>query len=199
MASLPESIQNLIGEFNKLPGIGPKTSEKFVYYLLSQPKDEIDEFVKALTILKEEIKICETCFNFCPKSPCNICNDSKRNSKVICVVADSADLQAIENTGEFNGLYHVLGGTINQIDGIGPEKLKIKELIKRIQDNNIEEIILGLNPNMEGETTTLYLKKELNPLKIKVTRLARGLPMGADLEYADEMTLTDALKGRNEI
>lgn len=199
MVQLPDTIQNLIHEFNKLPGIGHKTSEKFVYYLLNQPQEEIDKFIRALDDLKKEITVCEKCFNFSSQSPCDICGSASRDKGIICVVSESADLQAIEKTGEFKGIYHVLGGTINQIEGVGPEILKIGELIERVKNDGVSEIILALDPDMEGETTTLYLTKQLRPLEIKITRLARGLPSGADLEYADEMTLTDALKERREV
>ena len=199
MAQLPETIRNLIYEFNKLPGIGPKTSEKFVYFLLNQPREEIDNFVRALNDLKEQIQVCTTCYNFSEKSPCAVCGDPKRNKSVLCIVSESGDQAAIEKTGQFNGLYHILGGAINQIEGVGPDQLKIKELLNRIAAENIQEIILATNPDMEGETTAIYIAKQLGPADVKVTRLAKGLPTGADLEYADEMTLTDALKGRREV
>ncbi|MFH1781355.1 MAG: recombination mediator RecR [Patescibacteria group bacterium] len=199
MFQLPDTIQNLIHEFNKLPGIGHKTSEKFVYFLLNQPQEEIDKFTRALDDLKKEITICEKCFNFSSQSPCDICGSSSRDKGIVCIVSESADLQALEKTNEFKGIYHVLGGTINQIEGVGPENLKITELIERVKNDGISEIILALDPDMAGETTSLYLVKQLRPLEIKITRLARGLPSGADLEYADEMTLTDALKERREI
>lgn len=199
MAQLPETIRNLIHEFNKLPGIGPKTSEKFVYFLLNQPKEEIDNFVRALNELKDGIQVCATCHNFSEKSPCAICADPKRDRSVLCVVSESGDQAAIEKTGQFNGLYHVLGGAINQIEGIAPEQLKIRELLDRAGKDGVKEVILATDPNMEGETTAIYMAKQLEPVDVKVTRLARGLPTGADLEYADEMTLTDALKGRREV
>ena len=199
MAILPETIRNLIYEFNKLPGIGPKTSEKFVYFLLNQPEGEIDNFVRALNDLKEEIQVCKICNNFSEKSPCVLCADPKRDKTSICVVSESADQAVLEKTGQFNGLYFILGGAINQIEGIGPDQLKIKELLNRISSNDIKEVILCTNPDMEGETTAIYIAKQLAPTNVKVTRLAKGLPTGANLEYADEMTLTDALKGRREV
>lgn len=197
--SLPLPIQNLIEQFNKLPGIGQKTSERFVFYLLKKPKAEINEFISALNDLKDGIKICAECHNFAQNSPCDICSDKSRDKSMICVVAESVDILALEKVSEYHGVYHVLQGLINQIDDVGPEKLKIKELINRIKKSKIKEIILALDATMPGETTTLYLARELKPLHIKITRLARGLPMGSDIEYADEITLSSALSGRREI
>ena len=199
MPKFPEPIQNLINEFNKLPGIGPKTSERFVFYLLKQPKEEISRLAQVLENLKDKITYCSVCQNVSEKNPCIICSDQKRSKTTICVVAESHDMASIENTGEFNGLYHVLGGNLNPLENITPDKLKIKELVQRIKKDGVKEIILALNPDLEGESTTLYLTKLLKPLNIKITRLARGLPMGSDLEYADEVTLSNALKGRLEI
>lgn len=197
--SLPLAIQNLIQQFNKLPGIGNKTAERFVFYLLKQPKAEINEFILALNNLKNNIKLCQICFNFSETTPCNICSDSTRDKSIICVVAASPDIIALEKTSDFHGVYHVLNGLINQIEDMGPEKLKIKELVNRIKKQPTKEIILALDATMEGETTAMYLARELKPLNIKVTRLARGLPMGSDIEYADEVTLASALAGRREI
>ncbi len=199
MPKFPEPIQNLINEFNKLPGIGPKTSERFVFYLLKQPKEEISRLAQVLENLKDKITYCSVCQNVSEKNPCIICSDQKRSKTTICVVAESHDMASIENTGEFNGLYHVLGGNLNPLENITPDKLKIKELVQRIKKDGVKEIILALNPDLEGESTTLYLTKLLKPLNTKITRLARGLPMGSDLEYADEVTLSNALKGRLEI
>jgi len=199
MAKFPEPIQNLINEFNKLPGIGPKTSERFVFHLLKQPKEEISKLSQTLNNLKDNITYCSICQNISEKNPCHICSDQTRNKKTICVVAESHDMASIENTGEYKGLYHILGGNLNPLEDITPDKLKIKELLSRIKKNDIKEIILALNPDLEGESTTLYLIKILKPLNIKITKLARGLPMGSDLEYADEITLSNALNGRLEI
>jgi len=199
MLNYPDPIQKLIQEFNKLPGIGPKTAERFVFYLLKQPKEEIELLTKALEDLKQANLTCSQCFNIAAKDPCYICSDQKRDNKTICIVAEIHDLATLETTGEYNGLYHVLGGVLNPLAGITPDKLKVKELVERIKKDKPEEIILGLNPDMEGESTVLYLKKLLQPLNIKLTRLARGLPMGADLEYADEVTLINALKNRNQL
>lgn len=197
----PKSIQNLIDRFNKLPGLGPKTSERFVFYLLSRPKQEIDNFIKALSELQKSTVRCEICYAFSEKNPCEICRNKNRNHNLICVVAKDADILPIEKTKAFDGIYHVLGGVINPIKKIAPENLRIKELAERLQTANggINEIILALNPDMEGETTSLYLKKILASYKTKITRLARGLPTGAEVEYADEITLADALRGRREI
>ena len=199
MPKFPTPIQNLIDEFNKLPGIGPKTSQRFVFYLLNQPGGEVNKLVQALTGLRDSVKFCSACQNITQNDPCEICSDSARDQKTICVVANIYDLLSIENTGEYNGLYHILGGVLNPLEGITPQELRVKELVGRIKKNKPLEIILGLNPDMEGESTVIYLTKLLAQTKIKVTRLAKGLPMGADLEYADEVTLTNALEGRREV
>lgn len=199
MSKFPTPIQNLIDEFNKLPGIGPKTSQRFVFYLLNQPGQEIEKLVQALTGIKTQVKFCSVCLHITEKDPCEICSDSSRDQKTICVVANVYDLLSIENTGEYRGLYHILGGVLNPLEGVTPQELRVKELVERIKKNKPLEIILGLNPDLEGESTVIYLTKLLSPAKIKVTRLAKGLPMGADLEYADEVTLSNALKGRLEV
>ncbi len=199
MPKFPSSIQNLINEFNKLPGIGPKTSERLVFYLLKQNPEELSKFARALEGMKNTINFCGVCGNISEQNPCPICADPKRDKGIICVVSEVFDLMAIENTGEYNGLYHVLGGYLNPLEGITPEDIRIRELVERLKNNSTKEIILALNPDLEGESTVIYLGKLLKPLKIKITRLARGLPMGANLEYADEITLLNALKGRGEI
>ncbi|MCD6471345.1 recombination protein RecR [bacterium] len=191
-------IQNLIAEFSKFPGIGPKTAEKFVFYLAKKDINYLENFIKKIISLKN-IKTCKICGNYTEKEICDICSNPKRDHSVICVVAKPQDLVAIEKTGEYNGVYHILYGLIDQSKNIGPEKLKIKELIQRIKTEKVKELILALNPSLEGEITILYLKKILKPLKIKITQLARGLPMGSDLEYADEITLSSALKNRKQI
>ena len=203
----PSSIQNLFNQFNKLPGIGTKTAEKFVFYLLKQPKEKLKEFNLAFESLEKKIIKCPLCFNFTEEKNsqnlCSICADPRRDKLILCIVAEPQDLLTIEKTNEYFGPYHILDGTINAIKEIGPEKLKIKELIQRIRNSQhsipIKEIILAFNPDIEGETTILYLLKIFKPLKIKITRLARGLPMGSELEYADEITLTNALKNRQNI
>lgn len=199
MGRFPPSIQNLIEEFNKLPGIGPKTAERFIFYLLKQPKKELEHLAEKIKQLKEKIIICPICFDFTENTPCSICANTRRDQKTICVVTESPEVSALEKTGKYHGLYHVLGGVINQIEGIGPEQLKIKELVKRIKKNGINEVILATNPDIEGESTALYLARFLKPLKIRITRLGRGLPMGSYIEYADEVTLANALEGRGEI
>ena len=192
----PISIQNLINHFSQLPTVGPKTAERYVFYLLKQNSEQLQKFAQSIAELKEKTTVCQTCFAIAESSPCLICSDQKRNRLIICVVADTRDMLTIEATKQYNGLYHILDGTINAIESIKPEQLNIKQLIVRIKQNGIKEIILALNPDLEGETTAMYLAKLLKSLNIKITRLAKGLPMGADLEYADEITLTNALKYR---
>jgi len=190
----PLSIQNLINHFSTLPTVGPKTAERYVFYLLKQSPEELQKFAQSLAELKEKTTVCRTCLSIAESNPCLICSDKKRNQSIICVVADTRDMLTIEATKQYNGIYHILGGAINVVEGIKPEQLNIKQLINRVK--GVKEIILAFNPDLEGETTSLYLAKLLKPYKIKVTRLAKGLPMGADLEYADEITLTNALKYR---
>lgn len=201
MNVLPKSVQNLINEFSKLPGIGAKTAGRLTFYLLNQPKTELEIFGNTLLNLKNNIKFCSTCFNITEKDPCVICSSSQRDNETICVVENPLDVLAIEKTGEYNGKYHVLAGAISPVDGIGPENLKISELIDRVKKQKIKEIILATNPSLEGEATAMYIQKEVDKLKIpklKITRIARGLPMGGDLEYADEITLSRAFEGRKE-
>ncbi len=195
MLCTSESIEQLIEEFAQLPSIGRKTAQRLALHLLKMPREEVVKFAKAMVDVKDKVRYCSTCFNITESDPCSICSSPKRNRKTICVVEEPNDVIAVEKTHEFNGLYHVLGGALSPLDGIGPEDLKVKELLSRLS-NDIDEIILALNPNVEGETTTLYLAKLLKPLSIKTTRIARGLPIGSDLEFADEATLTRALEGR---
>lgn len=190
-----ESIEQLIEEFAQLPSIGKKTAQRLAMHVLKMPREEVVLFAKALVDVKDKVRYCSTCFNITETDPCPICSSQKRNRKIICVVEEPNDVIAVEKTHEFNGLYHVLGGALSPLDGIGPEDLKVKELLNRLHDE-IDEIILALNPNVEGETTTLYLAKLLKPLSVKITRIARGLPIGSDLEFVDEATLTRALEGR---
>ena len=196
---LPDSIQNLIKEFMKLPTVGPKTAERFVFYLLQQNPEELQKFAQAIAELKEKITICQNCFAVAESNPCEICRDQRRDAKLICVVENTRDMLAMEKIKEYNGYYLVLGGVINSLDGVQPENLKIKELITKIKNKQIQEVILAFNSNFEGETTSLYITKQLKPYPVKITRLAKGLPMGSDLEYADDITLANALKYRNEI
>jgi recombination protein RecR len=190
-----ETIEQLIEEFASLPSIGRKTAQRLAMHVLKMPREEVVNFAKVLVDVKDKVRYCSTCFNITESDPCSICSGQKRNRKVICVVEEPNDVIAVEKTHEFNGLYHVLGGALSPLDGVGPEDLKVKELLSRLNDD-VQEIILALNPNVEGETTTLYLAKLLKPLSINVTRIARGLPIGSDLEFADEATLTRALEGR---
>ncbi|MFC1613460.1 recombination mediator RecR, partial [Patescibacteria group bacterium] len=190
----------------KLPGIGKKTSQRFVFYLLKQPKHEIIKLTEKLEHLKDQIQYCSICGCFTETDPCPICSNIHRDKTQICVVSETTDMAVIEATSEYKGLYHILGGTINTLDGITPDMLNIKSLVERVKNDGLQEIILAFNPNIDGESTVMYLKKILEPHKInpsnkmdeiKITRLARGLPMGSDIEYADEITLSNALKGRN--
>ena len=198
----PNPIQNLIWQFSKFPGIGAKTAEKFVFYLLRKSPNEFQEFIKITVELRNKIVVCEQCRNFTEKSPCEICSDANRNHGILCVVAAPQNMRAIEASGKFNGVYHILGGTIDQLNGITPDKLNIKQLVERLKKNNIKEVILAFNPDIQGESTNIYLKKILKPfsdLGIKITCLARGLPMGADLEYTDEITIANAIEGRRNL
>ncbi len=198
MDVLPSPVSKLIDAFNRLPGIGPKTAARLTFYLLRAPDEIALNLSEALVGLKENTLLCERCFNITEKSPCPICSDDTRDQSTICVVEEPLDLVAIERTGAYHGLYHVLHGSISPVDGIGPEDLKIRELIDRLKKEPVKEVILATNPTMEGEATALYLLKLIAPLGIKVTRLARGLPVGGDLEYADDVTLTRAMEGRQE-
>lgn len=198
MYSLP--IQNLIRAFAKLPSVGQRTAERFVFHLLKSGKKDVGELALALQNLSKNIKSCQICWDFSDKSPCMLCNDKKRNSAVICVVAEPQNVEIIERTKKYSGLFHILRGTLRSDNPESARYLKIKELLARVSDKKIEEVILALNPDLNGETTMMFLKskiKEINP-KIKITRLARGLPMGSDLQYADEITLEGALKNRTE-
>jgi recombination protein RecR len=205
MTELPRSIKNLISAFERLPGIGPKSASRLVFYLLNTPESYVAEMAKSLLAIKKEVKICKKCFSVCEDEICSICSDLKRNKKTVCVVEKALDVVAIENVGGYKGVYHVLGGVINPLEHIGPDDLKIYELIKRVEEilNGDEvEIIIATNPTMEGEATALYIKKKLEVLdhkKIKISRIGSGLPMGADLEYADQATLSRAMEGRREL
>lgn len=195
----PKAIQNLINELSKLPSVGPKTAERYVFYLLKQSSADLKKFGQTIAELKENIIICQSCHGVSEKSPCDICSNPNRDKTILCVVANTRDMSAIESTHEFFGQYHVLGGVLNTIEGVGPDSLKIDSLKVKIRQNSVKEVILALNPTIEGETTSLYLIKLLKPYEVKITRLARGLATGADLEYADELTLGNALKYRNQM
>jgi len=197
---LPKSVQNLIDEFSKLPGIGPKTAARLTFYLLSKPQADIDSLGKSFLELNNNIKICKDCFNISDTELCFVCEDDRRNRSIIAVVEEPLDVIALERSYGYDGVYHVLGGSISPIEGIGPENLRIKELIKRILSEDIEELILATNPDLEGEATAAYIKDKITESgkDVKVTRIARGLPVGGDLEYADEITLKRSLEGRRE-
>jgi len=204
MAEFPKSIKNLVDAFERLPGIGPKGATRLVFYLLNIPKAYVNDLASALVKMKEETKICKVCFSVSEQETCSICEDTTRNHWQICVVERAIDVMAIENMGGFKGVYHVLGGVINPLDHVGPDDLKIDELINRVKKelengNECLEVILATNPTMEGEATALHIKKRLEGLKVKVSRIGSGLPIGADLEYADQATLCRALDGRRDL
>ncbi|MFT4417114.1 recombination mediator RecR [Fredinandcohnia humi] len=195
----PEPISKLIDSFMKLPGIGPKTAVRLAFFVLSMKEDVVLDFAKALVNAKRNLTYCSNCGHITDKDPCYICEDERRDKTVICVLQDPKDVIAMEKMKEYNGLYHVLHGAISPMDGIGPEDIKIPELLKRLQDDTVQEIILATNPNIEGEATAMYISRLLKPTGIKITRIAHGLPVGGDLEYADEVTLSKALEGRREL
>lgn len=190
------AIQQLIDAFAKLPGIGPKGAQRIAFYILGTDQQEAQILADAITTVKEKVRFCEICGNVCETSPCSICSDPRRDHGIICVVEEPKDVMSIERTREFQGVYHVLGGAINPMSNIGPADLRISGLLERLRSQDVTEIILALDPNIEGEATTTYLSRLLSPLELKVTRLASGLPVGSDLEYADEVTLGRALSGR---
>jgi len=199
VAYYPEPVARLIDALQRLPGIGPKTAQRLTFYMLKRPPDEVRELGDALLAVKEKITYCRTCFNVTDEDPCRLCSDPRRDEHVICVVEEPNDLLAMERTGEYRGRYHVLLGALSPLDGIGPDDLKIRELLARLEGRETTEVILATNPNVEGEATALYLAKLLRPLAVRITRIARGLPVGGDLEYADQVTLSKALEGRREI
>jgi recombination protein RecR len=198
MNGYPDSIKNLIDQLARLPGFGPKTAERVVFYLLKQNNAVTTDLIASLQNLKKNISLCRRCFNVTINNPCQICSDVKRDQSTVCIVAYPQDVLVIEKTGDYHGLYHVLGGIINSVEDIKPEQLKIAELLTRInnQTPKIAEVIIATNPDLEGESTAMYLARQLKTLPIKVTRIAKGLPIGSDLEYADEVTVSSALKGR---
>jgi recombination protein RecR len=198
-AVTPEPVTRLIEAFAQLPGIGPKTASRLTFYLLRRPAEQSEALADALHDLKQKTVFCSTCHNITEQSPCAVCRDDSRDRSIICVVEEPLDVLAIDRTGEFKGLYHVLHGSISPVDGIGPDELRIGELMARLQDEPVQEVLLATNPNLEGEATAMYLARLIQPLGIRVTRLARGLPVGGDLEYADAVTLGRALEGRREM
>jgi recombination protein RecR len=195
----PEPISKLIESFMKLPGIGPKTAVRLAFFVLEMKEDDVLDFGRALVNAKRQLIYCSNCFHITDRDPCMICDDSSRDRSTICVVHDSKDVIAMEKMKEYRGLYHVLHGAISPMDGIGPEDIKIAELLKRLTDEGVQEIIMATDPNIEGEATAMYMARLLKPTGIKITRIAHGLPVGGDLEYADEVTLSTALEGRREI
>ncbi len=194
-----EPVSRLIEELGKLPGIGPKSAARLTYHLLRIPEAEARALAEAIIAVKEKTVLCSSCQNITDSNPCAICGSKERDHSIICVVKEPLDIMALERTGQYKGIYHVLHGVLSPMDGIGPDDLKIKELLQRLKTGSIEEVILATNPNLEGEATAMYLQRLLSPFGVRLTRLARGLPVGGDLEYADEVTLTHALEGRQEM
>ena len=194
-----EPVARLIEEFNRLPGIGPKTAQRLTYFLLRAPAEQTRMLAEALVRMKERTLFCSHCFNITEEDPCAICRSTERDRELICVVEEPLDVLALDRTRTYKGLYHVLHGAISPVDGVGPEDLRIQELLTRVSGEEIKEVVLATNPNLEGEATAMYLHRLLQPLGARVTRLARGLPVGGDLEYADEVTLIRALEGRREM
>jgi recombination protein RecR len=194
-----EPVSRLIEELGKLPGIGPKSAARLTYYLLRIPEAEARALAEAIIAVKEKTVLCSSCQNITDSNPCAVCASKERDHSIICVVKEPLDILALERTGRYRGLYHVLHGVLSPMDGIGPDDLKIKELLQRLKAGSVSEVILATNPNLEGEATAMYLQRLLSPFGVRLTRLARGLPVGGDLEYADEVTLTHALEGRQEM
>ena len=199
MSYYSPSVEKLIEAFEKLPSIGNKTAARLAFYMLDASQEEAEEFVKAILDAKKNLKYCSKCYNISDTDPCNICSNANRDQSVICVVEDVRDIVAMERTHEFQGVYHVLHGSISPMNGVGPDKIKIKELLSRLMDGSVKELILATNPRVEGEATAMYISKLVKPLGVKVTRIAHGIPVGGDLEYTDEVTLSKALEGRREL
>lgn len=203
MSYYSPSIEKLIENFEKLPSIGHKTAQRLAFYMLDLSNEEVEDFTKSIINAKKNLHFCSKCFNISDTDPCNICSNPKRDNSTICVVEDVRDVIAMERTHEYQGVYHVLHGSISPMNGIGPDDIKIKELLSRVmsdgKESKVKEVILATNPRVEGEATSMYISKLLKPLGIKITRIARGIPVGGDLEYTDEITLTKALEGRSEL
>ena len=193
-----EAIYKLIQELNKLPGIGPKSAQRLAYYLLRAPEEQTSQLAEAILSVKQTIKLCSVCFNVTDSDPCSFCRSDQRDRSKICIVEQPQDILALEHTGIYKGLYHVLHGAISPTEGVGTDDIRIKELLERLKNSSIDEVILATNTNLEGEQTAMYLSKLISPLSIRVTRLAQGLPFGTELEYADDVTLTRAIEGRQE-
>ncbi len=199
MALYIKSVENLINEFRKLPGIGPKSAKRIVFFLLKLSHSDIVKFSRNLIEMKEKVKFCSQCYSLTEEDICHICRDQSRDRKKICIVEEVSDVIIIEKTGEYKGLYHILGGLLSPIENVGPDEIRVPRLLERVKDSNIEEVIIALNPTVEGESTAMYLKKILAPFGVKVTKLASGLPVGGDLEYADEITIGRAISDRREL
>ncbi len=199
MVSYARPLARLVGEFEKLPGIGPKSAQRLAFYVMRLSKEEARSLSDAITEVKEKISYCKSCYNFADQDLCEICRDLRRSDATLCVVADARDLIAMDRTGEFKGRYHVLGGVLAPMEGIGPDQLRIRELLARLADVEVGEIILAMNPSVEGDATAIYLSRLLKPLVTRVTRIAHGVPVGGDLDYADQATLIQALEGRREL
>ncbi|HWJ64045.1 MAG TPA: recombination mediator RecR [Acidimicrobiales bacterium] len=199
MATYAGPVQDLIDELGRMPGVGPKSAQRIAFHLLKLPKEDAVRLARVIVEAKEKVAWCERCFNLSEGTICGICSDERRDGHTICVVEEPKDLVAVEKTGEFKGRYHVLQGAISPIEGIGPDQLRVKELLARLDPEGVTEVILCTNPNIEGEATAMYLGRLLGPMGIKTTRIASGLPVGGDLEYADELTLGRALEGRREL
>jgi recombination protein RecR len=199
MSDIAPPVAALIEEFSKLPGVGVKTAQRLTFFVLRSPTDQARRLAEAIMRVKESIVYCSLCFNITEADPCTICSNPNRDQEIICVVEEPLDVLALEKTGAYKGLYHVLHGALSPVEGIGPKDLRIEELLKRVRQGNVREVILATNPNFEGEYTANYIQKELKPFNIHITGLARGLPIGGDLEYADEGTLSRAIEGRREM
>lgn len=199
MAATPEAVTRLIDEFSRLPGIGPKTASRLAYHLLRAPVEQVQSLGESISQLRDRITFCSQCFNIAETDPCPVCSDERRERHIVCVVEEPLDVLAIERTGEYHGLYHVLHGAISPVEGIGPDELRIRELVARVKNSEISEVILATNTSLEGEATAMYVQRQLLSSRVRVTRLARGLPVGGDLEYADAITLARALEGRREM
>jgi len=199
MALLPAALERVIRELSKLPGVGEKTATRLAYHLLRTHRQDVEALAQALLGLRNEIKFCSVCLGLTDQDPCSLCNDDRRDAGVLCIVEQPPDIAAIERSGQFRGRYHVLHGRLSPLDGIGPDELRIRELLRRIEGGNVTEVVIATNPTVEGEATALYLAKLIKPLGPRVTRIAHGLPVGADVEYADSMTLGRALDGRREL
>src|SRR5437773_995630 len=199
MAAMPAPLRRLVERLTRLPGVGEKSATRLAFFLLRADSEYAEALADAITALKREIRLCSRCLGFTEQDPCALCADPRRSDELVCVVEDPADLMAIERAGDFRGRYHVLHGTLAPLEGVGPEQLKVAELVTRLRDGSVREVILATNATVEGEATALYLAKLIKPLGVKVTRIAHGLPMGGDVEYADSVTLSRALEGRREM